>query len=87
MIVILPHSRGSTKLLSHESCLCGIKTITRKQWKLGLNHAKPDIHVERVLSLDEDWWLSAQEVPVGSHGMWAFVVATSKLLRLGLALN
>lgn len=54
MIVIPRHSSGSMKLPSHKSCLGVIRTSTSEQRKLKLNHAEPDIRVERVFNFGEN---------------------------------
>jgi hypothetical protein len=52
--IVIPLNMGSTtKLLSHEVSLIGVRTWNCKKSKLGFNGAKPSIDIKGLLNFTE----------------------------------
>jgi hypothetical protein len=52
-IVIPPNTGSTTKLVSHEVSLIGVRTWNRKKSKLGFNGVKPSIGIKGRLNFAE----------------------------------
>jgi hypothetical protein len=85
--VVPPSPSRAAKLLCGEASLGFIRAISREEGKLGLNHAKPHVGVQRILCLGEQGWLRAQKLLVGCHCRRSLMLASTMLLRVGLALQ
>jgi hypothetical protein len=85
--VVPPSLSRATKLLRGEASLGFIRAVSREEGKLGLNDAEPYVGVQRILCLGEQGWLRAQELLVGCHCRRSLMLASTMLLRVGLALQ
>jgi hypothetical protein len=81
--VVPPSPSRSAKLLRGEVSLGSIRAVSREEGKLGLN----DIGVQWILCLGEQGWLRAQEFLVGCRCRRSLRLASTMLLRVGLALQ
>jgi hypothetical protein len=77
----------STKLLCGKASLCGVRASSCEEWELRLHNPEPHIGIQRVLRLGEQWRLGAQELLICSCSRWALLLASTKLLKVGLALH
>jgi hypothetical protein len=77
----------STKLLRSEASLGVIKVVSREEGKLGLHDVQPHVSVQRILCLGEQGWLRTQDLLVGRRGRRSLRLASTMLLRVGLALQ
>jgi hypothetical protein len=75
------------KLLRGEASLVFIRAVSRDEGKLGLNDAEPHVGVQRILCLGEQGWLCTQELLVGCRCWRSLMLASTMLLRVGLALQ
>jgi hypothetical protein len=66
-----PSTHVSTKLLDHEQGLLDLSAVQKP--KLGLNDAKPVIHLQRINCLSKRRRVRRQEVTVGSLHPWLAV--------------
>jgi hypothetical protein len=85
--VVPPSPSRAAKLLCDEASLGFIRAVSREEGKLGLDDAKPHVGVQRILCLGEQGWLRAQKLLVGCHCWRSLMLASSMLLRVGLALQ
>jgi hypothetical protein len=85
--VVPPSPSRATKLLCGEVSLGFIRAVSREEGKLGLDDAKPHVGVQRILCLGEQRWLRAQKLLVGCHCQRSLMLASTMLLRVGLALQ
>jgi hypothetical protein len=85
--VVSPSPSRSAKLLRGEASLGFIRAVSREKGKLGLNDAEPHVSVQRILCLSEQGWLRAQELLVGCRCRRSLMLASTMLLRVGLALQ
>jgi hypothetical protein len=85
--VVPPSPSRATKLLCGEASLGIIRAVSREEGKLGLNDAKPHVYIQRILCLGEQGWLRAQELLVGCRCRRSLLLASTILLRVGLALQ
>jgi hypothetical protein len=85
--VVPPSPSRAVKLLCGEASLGFIRAISREEGKLGLNDAKPHVGVQRILCLGEQGWLHAQKLLVSCHCRRSLMLASTMLLRVGLALQ
>jgi hypothetical protein len=82
-----PSPSRATKLLRGEASLGIIRAVSREEGKHGLNDAEPHVGVQRILCLSEHGWLRAQELLVGCRCRRSLMLASTMLLRVGLALQ
>jgi hypothetical protein len=75
------------KLLQGEAGLGTIRAVSHEEGKLGLNDAKPHVGIQRILCLGEQGWLCTQEFLVGCRYRRSLMLASTMLLRVGLALQ
>jgi hypothetical protein len=75
------------KLLRGEASLGIIRAISREEGKLGLHDALPHFSVQRILCLREQGRLRTQELLVGCRCRRSLRLASTILLRVGLALQ
>jgi hypothetical protein len=87
MEVVPPSSSRAVKLLRGEASLGFIRVVSREEGKLGLNDAEPYVGVQWILCLGEQGWLCAQELLVGCRCRRSLMLASTMLLRVGLALQ
>jgi hypothetical protein len=85
--VVPPSPSRAAKLLRGEASLGIIKAVSREEGQLGLNNAEPQVGVQRILCLGEHGWLHAQEFLVGRRCRRLLLLASTMLLRVGLALQ
>jgi hypothetical protein len=85
--VVPPSPSRAVKLLCGEASLGFIKAVSREEGKLGLDDAKPYVGVQQILCLGEQGWLHAQKLLVGCHCRRSLMLASTMLLRVGLALQ
>jgi hypothetical protein len=85
--VVPPSSSGSAKLLRGEASPGSIRAVSHEEGKLGLNDVKPHVGVQQILCLGEQGWLRAQEFLVGCRCQRSLMLASTMLLRVGLALQ
>jgi hypothetical protein len=63
------------------------QAVSREEGKLGLNDAEPHIGVQQILCLGEQGWLRTQKLLVGCRCWRSLMLASTMLLRVGLALQ
>jgi hypothetical protein len=85
--MVPPSPSRSAKLLRGEASLGVIRTVSREEGKLGLHDAQPPVSVQRVLCLGEQGRLRTQELLVGHRGRRSLYLASTMLMRVGLALQ
>jgi hypothetical protein len=85
--VVPPSPSRSAKLLHGEASLGSIRAVSREEGKLGLNDTEPYIGVQWILCLGEQGWLHAQEFLVRCRYRRSLMLASTMLLRVGLALQ
>jgi hypothetical protein len=85
--VVPPSPSRAAKLLRGEACLGFIRAVSREEGKLGLNDMEPHVGVQRILYLGEQGWLRTQELLVGCRCRRSLMLASTMLLRVGLALQ
>jgi hypothetical protein len=85
--VVPPSPSRAAKLLRGEASLGFIRTVSREEGKLGLNDAEPHVGVQWILCLGEQGWLRTQELLVGCRCWRSLMLASTLLLRVGLALQ
>jgi hypothetical protein len=85
--VVPPSPSRAVKLLCGEASLGFIRAVSREEGKLGLNDAKPYVGVQRILCLGEQGWLRAQKLQVSCHCQRSLMLASTMMLRVGLALQ
>jgi hypothetical protein len=85
--VVPPSSSRVAKLLRGEASLGFIRAVSREEGKLGLNDAEPHVSVQWILCLGEQGWLRTQELLVGCRCRRSLMLASTMLLRVGLALQ
>jgi hypothetical protein len=85
--VVPPSPSKAAKLLRGEASLGFIRAVSREEGKLGLNDVEPHVGVQRILCLGEQGWLRAQELLVGCCCRRSLMLASTMLLRVGLALQ
>jgi hypothetical protein len=64
-VVGSPRASVAMQLLCGEDGLLHLRAV--QEPKLGLNHPKPVIGLERLSCPGEEWWVSGHEVVVGSR--------------------
>jgi hypothetical protein len=85
---VVPQSPSrAAKLLRGEASLGLIRAVSREEGKLGLNDAEPHVGVQQIFCLGEQGWLRTQELLVGCHCWRSLMLASTMLLRVGLALQ
>jgi hypothetical protein len=87
MEVVPPSPSRSAKLLCGKASLGSIRAVSGEEGKLGLNDVEPHVGVQRILCLGEQGWLHAQEFLVGCRCRRSLMLASTMLLRVGLALQ
>jgi hypothetical protein len=87
MEVVPPSPSRTAKLLCGEASLGIIRVVSCEEGKLGLNDAEPHVGVQRILCLGEQGWLRTQEFLVGCRCRRSLMLASTMLLRVGLALQ
>jgi hypothetical protein len=87
MEVVPPSLSRSAKLLHSEASLGSIRAVSHEEGKLGLNDAEPYVGFQRILCLGEQGRLRAQEFLVGRRCRRSLMLASTMLLRVGLALQ
>jgi hypothetical protein len=87
MEVVPPSPSRATKLLRGETSLGIIRAVSREEGKLGLNDTEPHVGIQRILYLGEQGRLHAQELMVGCCCRRSLLLASTILLRVGLALQ
>jgi hypothetical protein len=87
MEVVPPSPSRAAKLLHGEASLGIIRAVSREEGKLKLNDAEPHVGVQRILYLGEQGWLRAQELLIGCRCRRSLMLASTMLLRVGLALQ
>jgi hypothetical protein len=85
--VVPPSPSRAAKLLRGEASLGFVRAVSREEGKLGLNDAEPHIGVQRILCLGEQGWLRTQKLLVGCRCRRSLMLASTMLLRVGLALQ
>jgi hypothetical protein len=85
--VVPPSPIRAAKLLRGEASLGFIRAVSREEGKLGLNEAEPHVGVQWILCLGEQGWLRAQELLIGCRCRRSLMLASTMLLRVGLALQ
>jgi hypothetical protein len=85
--VVPPSPSRAVKLLCGEASLGFIRAVSREEGKLGLDDAKPYIGIQWILCLGEQGWLHAQKLLAGCHCRRSLMLASTMLLRVGLALQ
>jgi hypothetical protein len=85
--VVPPSPSRATKLQRGEVSLGFIRAVSREEGKLGLNDAEPHVGVQRILCLSEQGWLRAQKLLIGCRCRRSLMLASTMLLRVGLALQ
>jgi hypothetical protein len=74
-------------VLRSEASLGLIRAVSHEEGKLGLNDAEPHVGIQRILCLGEQGRLRAQELLVSCHYRRSLLLASTMLLRVGLALQ
>jgi hypothetical protein len=87
MEVVPPSPSRATKLLRGEASLGLIGAVSHEEGKLGLNDTEPHVGIQRILCLDEQGRLRAQELLVGCRCRRSLLLASTMLLGVGLALQ
>jgi hypothetical protein len=87
MEVVPPSPSRSVKLLRGEASLGSIRAVSREEGKLGLNDVEPHVDVQRILCLGEQGRLRTQKLLVGCRCRRSLMLASTMLLRVGLALQ
>jgi hypothetical protein len=64
-----------------------IRAVSHEEGKLGLNDAEPHVGIQQILCLGEQGRLRAQEFLVGCRCWRSLLLASTILLRVGLALQ
>jgi hypothetical protein len=85
--VVPPSPSRATKLLRGEASLGFIRTVSHEDGKLGLNDVEPHVGVQRILCLGEQGRLRTQKLLVGCRCRGSLMLASTMLLRVGLALQ
>jgi hypothetical protein len=85
--VVPPSPSKAVKLLRDEASLGFIRAVSHEEGKLGLNDVEPHVGVQWILCLGEQGWLRTQELLVGHRCRRSLVLASTMLLRVGLALQ
>jgi hypothetical protein len=85
--VVPPSPSRAAKLMCGEASLGIIRAVSREEGKLGLNDVEPHVGIQRILYLGEQGRLCAQELLVGCHCRRSMLLASTILLRVGLALQ
>ena len=85
--VIPPSPSRAAKLLCGEASLGLIRAVSHEEGKLGLDDAKPYVGVQWILCLGEQGRLRTQKLLVGCRGWRSLWLASTVLLRVGLALQ
>jgi hypothetical protein len=85
--VVPPSPSTAAKLLRGEASLGIIRAVSHEEGKLGLNDAEPHVGIQRILCLGEQGRLRAQELLVGYRCGRSLLLASTILLRVGLALQ
>jgi hypothetical protein len=85
--VVPPSPSRAVKLLRGKASLGFIRAVSREEGKLVLNDAEPHVGVQWILCLGEQGWLRAQELLVGCRCRRSLMLASTMLLRVGLALQ
>lgn len=85
--VVPPSPSRAAKLLCGEASLGLIRAVSCEEGKLGLDDAKPYVGVQRILCLGEQGRLRAQKLLVCCHSRRSLMLASTMLLRVGLALQ
>jgi hypothetical protein len=85
--VVPPSPSRAAKLLRGEASLGFIRAVSHEEGKLGLNDAEPHVGVQQILCLSEQGWLHAQELLIGCRCRRSLMLASTMLLRVGLALQ
>jgi hypothetical protein len=85
--VVPPSPSRAVKLLCGEASLGFIRAVSHEEGKLGLNDAEPHVGVQWILCLGEQGWLRTQELLVGCRCRRSLMLASTMLLRVGLALQ
>jgi hypothetical protein len=85
--MVPPSPSRSAKLLHGEASLGVIRAVSREEGKLGLHDAQPHVSVQRILCLGEQGRLRTLEHLVGRHGRRSLRLASTMLMRVGLALQ
>jgi hypothetical protein len=83
--VVPPSPSRATKLMCGKASLGFIRAVSREEGKHGLNDAKPHVGVQWILCLGEQGWLHAQKLLVSCHCRRSLMLASTMLLRVGLA--
>jgi hypothetical protein len=84
--VVPPSPSRAAKLLCGEASLGFIRAVSREEGKLGLNDMEPHVGVQRILCLGEQGRLHTQKLLVGCRCRRSLMLASTMLLRVGLAL-
>jgi hypothetical protein len=87
MEMVPPCPSRSTNLLRGEASLGVIRAVSREEAKFGLHNALPHVGVQQILYLGEQGRLHAQELLVGRRGQRSLRLASTMLLRVGLAMQ
>jgi hypothetical protein len=85
--VVPPSPSRAMKLLRGKASLGFIRAVSCEEGKLGLNDAEPHVGVQRILCLGEQGWLRAHELLVGCRCRRSLMLASTMMLRVGLALQ
>jgi hypothetical protein len=85
--VVPPSPSRAAKLLRGEASLGFIRVVSREEGKLGLNDTEPYVGIQWILCLGEQGWLRAKELLVGCRCRRSLMLASTMLLRVGLALQ
>jgi hypothetical protein len=85
--MVPPSPSRSAKLLRGEASLGVIRAVSREEGKLGLHDAQPHVSVQWILYLGEQGRLRTQELLVGCRDRRSLRLASTVLLRVGLALQ
>jgi hypothetical protein len=85
--VVPPSPSRAAELLRGEASLSFIRAVSLEEGKLGLNDVEPHVGVQQILCLGEQGWLRAQELLIGCRCQRSLMLASTMLLRVGLALQ
>jgi hypothetical protein len=85
--VVPPSPSRAAKLLRGEASLGFIRAVSREEGKLGLNDVEPHVGVQRIPCLGEQGQLRTQKLLVGCRCRRSLMLASTMLLRVGLALQ
>jgi hypothetical protein len=85
--VVPPSLSRAAKLLRGEASLGFIRAVSHEEGKLGLNNMEPHVDVQRILYLGEQGRLRTQKLLVGCCCWRSLMLASTMLLRVGLALQ